>query len=185
MPAGYQTYWGRERNIGYKAVQRGVTLRQLGLPELAGKRSQGPEAMKVVRGHKLWTEPDSVLNIDASDKAVWAPGGNPYKRSSNFYGQAPFSSGGSHAGARQQRAGLKVAQQGTQQLTRINKIDEPAADLNPYWSEGWGYDEYSNYNPPVSGEPAMVQAGALNKRVGECAAVLGGGEEKQGQRRVG
>jgi len=53
-----------------------------------------------------------------------------------------------------------------QQLTRIDKIDEPAADLNPYWSPGWIYDEYSNYNPPKSGEPQMVEAGALNRKVG-------------------
>ena len=53
-----------------------------------------------------------------------------------------------------------------QQLTRIDKIDEPSADLNPYWSPGWIYDEYSNYNPPKSGAPEMVKAGALNSRVG-------------------
>jgi hypothetical protein len=52
-----------------------------------------------------------------------------------------------------------------QQLTRIDKID-PAADLNPYWSPGWIYDEYSNYNPLKSGESQIVEAGALNRKVG-------------------
>ena len=54
----------------------------------------------------------------------------------------------------------------TTALTRINKIDEPTTDLNPSWSPGWIYDEYSNYNPPVSGEPAMVHAGEYNSKYG-------------------
>ena len=54
----------------------------------------------------------------------------------------------------------------TTTLTRINKIDEPSADYNPNWSPGWVYDEYSNFNPPVDGEPDMVKAGGLNAKVG-------------------
>jgi hypothetical protein len=53
-----------------------------------------------------------------------------------------------------------------QQLTRIDKVDEPAADLNPNWSPGWIYDEYSNYNPAKSGEPQLVEAGTTNSKVG-------------------
>jgi len=69
------------------------------------------------------------------------------------------------AGASAKPSALRFAR-GTQQLTRMNKIYEPAADLNPYWSPGWNYDEYSNFNPPVGGEPQLVTAGDLNKKVG-------------------
>jgi len=62
-------------------------------------------------------------------------------------------------------AGKKTAAN-RQQLTRINKIDEPSADLNPNWSPGWVYDEYSNFNPPADGEPEMVKAGSVNSKYG-------------------
>jgi len=54
----------------------------------------------------------------------------------------------------------------TTTLSRINKIDEPSADLNPNWSPGWVYDEYSNFNPPADGEPEMVKAGGVNAKYG-------------------
>jgi len=62
-------------------------------------------------------------------------------------------------------AGAKKGRK-TTSLTRINKINEPSADLNPNWSPGWVYDEYSNFNPPVDGEPQMVKAGGLNGKYG-------------------
>jgi hypothetical protein len=62
------------------------------------------------------------------------------------------------------KTGKKSVRQ--QQLTRIDKVDEPAADLNPNWSPGWIYDEYSNYNPAKSGEPQLVEAGTTNSKVG-------------------
>ena len=55
---------------------------------------------------------------------------------------------------------------GGTQLARIAKVDEPSTDLNPYWSPGWNYDEYSNYNPPENLEAHMVSAGSTNAKVG-------------------
>jgi hypothetical protein len=73
------------------------------------------------------------------------------------------------AGAKTGKTGNgKASKKGVkqQQLTRIDKVDEPAADLNPNWSPGWVYDEYSNYNPAKSGEPQLVEAGTTNSKVG-------------------
>ena len=42
------------------------------------KTAQGQQ-LRVVPNGRLDVQPDSVLNIDASDNAVWAPGGDPFK----------------------------------------------------------------------------------------------------------
>ena len=56
-----------------------------------------------------------------------------------------------------------------QQLTRIPKAGDKSMDLNPYWSKGWNYDEFSNFNKPMQKEE-MVQAGELNKKYGFTTA---------------
>eukprot|EP00960_Hanusia_phi_P067502 766643-Hanusia_phi.AAC.8 len=56
-----------------------------------------------------------------------------------------------------------------EQLTRIPKEGDKSLDLNPYWSKGWNYDEFSNYNKPMPKEE-MVKPGELNKKYGFTTA---------------